>query len=245
MRTFWCILFIVCLAYASWGYEITFKEKPAKPVLNTAVPLVFNVGAMDLEEIAGQRMNLVMVDKDLEIMYHFAPVADAAGDFKQEIIFPEEDRYLLYFYFQPAGSVPVVKIVPLDVGKLVNKFGTVSMCLENEKRTADGSVICFITNPEELKEQTEIMFTFIFAELKSGRPIKTLLPYAGRGAQLIAINANQDTYLQKQSEEQGAAAYGPELHFKITFPKKGIYKLWLEYRTKKAMKTVPFLLQVK
>ncbi len=245
MKKVLCVLFLACLAGSGWGYEITFKDKPVKLSVNTPVPLVFNVGTVDLEEIAGQKMHLVVVDKDLEMMFHFSPVADAAGNFRQEVIFPEEDRYLLYFYFQPVGSVPVVKIVPLDVGKRINKFGTVRMYLENEKRTADGDTVCFITDPEEVKEKTETMFTFILAITKSGKPVKTLLPYAGRGAQLIAINANQDVYLQTQSEEQGAATYGPELHFKVTFPQKGMYKLWLEYRTKKKMNTIPFMLQVK
>lgn len=245
MKKALCIFFIICLAGTGWSYEVIFKEKPIKPIANKVVPLVFNVGTTDLVEIGGQKMNLVLVDQDLELMFHFFPAADAAGNFSQEVAFPQDGRYLLYFYFQPAGQVPVVKIVPVDVGKVVNKFGTVRMYLDNEKLTDDWQVVRFTTEPEEIKEKTEITFAFMVNELKSGKPVQNLLPYAGGGAQLVSINAAEDIYLQKQSVEQGAATYGPELHFKVTFPKKGIYKLWLEFRTKKKMNTIPFVLQVK
>jgi hypothetical protein len=244
MKKISLVLAMICIAYTGWGYEITFKDKPAKPVAGKPVPLAFSAGTTDLKEIGGQKMHLVMVDQDLEMMFHFFPLADAAGNFSQEVVFPLESRYLLYFYFQPMGSAPVVKIVPLDVGKVVNKFGTVRMYLDNEKLTDDGQVVRFTSEPEEVKEKTEIMFSFIIAELKSGKPVQNLLPYAGGGAQLVAINAAKDTYIQKQSEEQGAETYGPGLHFKVIFPKKGIYKLWLEYQTKKVMHTVSFMLQV-
>lgn len=239
------VLAMICLAGMAWGYEVTFKEKPVKLPINKIVPLVFNVGTVDLAEIGGQKMHLVLVDLDLEMMFHCFPAADAAGNFSQDVVFPQDGRYLLYFYFQPSGQAPVVKIVPLDVGKVVNKFGTVRMYLDNEKITADWQAVRFTTEPEEIKEKTEINFTFLVAEMKSGKPVQNLLPYAGGGAQLVAINATQDIYLQKQSVEQGLAAYGPELHFKVIFPKKGIYKLWLEFRSKKKMNTVPFTLQVK
>jgi hypothetical protein len=238
-------LVMICVACAGWSYEITFKEKPVKPAVNKIVPLVFSVGTSDLEKIGGQKMHLVLVDQDLEMMAHFFPAEDAAGNFSQEVIFPQEGRYLLYFYFQPSRSVPVVKIIPIDVGKVINKFGTVRMYLDNEKLTDDWQVVRFTTEPEEVKEKTDITFTFVIAELKSGKPVQNLLPYAGGGAQLVVINATQDIYVQKQSEEQGAANYGPELHFKLTFPRKGIYKLWLEYRSKKKINTIPFMLQVK
>ena len=238
-------MFMICLACAGWSYEITFKEKPVKPAVNKVFPLVFNVGTTDLAEIGGQKMHLVLVDQDLEIMFHFFPAVDAAGDFSQAVIFPQEGRYLLYFYFQPTGQAPVVKIVPMDVGKLVSKFGTVRMYLDNEKLTDDWQVVRFITDPEEVKEKTEITFTFVIVELKSGKPVQNLLPFAGGGAQLVSLNATHDTYLQAQSVEQGAAAYGPELHFKMTFPKKGMYKLWLEFRSKKKINTIPFMMQVK
>ncbi len=245
MKKLFCVVFMICLACAGWSYEITFKEKPLKPAVNKAVPLVFNVGTADLADIGGRKMHLVLVDQDLEMMVHLFPTADGAGNFSQDVVFPQEGRYLLYFYFQPVGQPPVFKIVPMDVGKLVNKFGTVRMYLDNERLTDDWQVVRFTTDPEEVKEKTEITFTFVLVELKSGKPVLNLLPYADRGAQLVIINATQDTYLQKLSEEQGAATYGPELHFKVTFPKKGIYKLWLEYRSKKKMNTIPFMLQVK
>jgi hypothetical protein len=240
-----CILFMICLSGTGWSYEITFKEKPVKPAINKPVPLVFSVGTTDLAEIGGQKMHLVLADQDLEMMIHFFPTPDAAGNFSQEVIFPQDGRYLLYFYFQPTGQAPVFKIVPVDVGKATSKFGTVRMYLDNERLTEDWQVVRFTTDPEEVKEKTEITFTFVLAELKSGKPVLNLLPYAGSGAQLVIINAIQDTYLQKQSEEQGAATYGPALHFKVTFPKKGIYKMWLEFRSKKKMNTIPFMLQVK
>jgi hypothetical protein len=240
-----CIIFLICLTGTGWGYEVTFKEKPVKLMANKIVPLVFNVGTADLADIGGQRMHLVLVDRDLEMMVHFFPAADASGNFSQDVVFPQDGRYLLYFYFQPAGQSPVVKIIPMDVGKLINKFGTVRMYLDNERLTDDWQVVRFTTDPEDIKEKTEITFTFVIAELKSGKPVLNVLPYADRGAHLVVINATQDTYLQKQSEEQGAATYGPDLHFKVTFPKKGIYKLWLEFRTKKKMNTIPFMLQVR
>lgn len=239
-----CLLVLGSLACTGWSYEITFKEKPAKIVAGQPVSLGFTVGTASLEEIGGQRMHLVLADIDLEWFHHYFPVMDAAGNFTQEIVFPQDGKYLLYFFFQPSLEPAIVKTVPLDVGKVTNKFGTVRMYLDNEKITEDWNVVRFTTEPEEVKEKTEITFTFVVAELKAGKLIKNLLPFAGAGQQLVIINAAKDIYLQIQSEEQGAAAAGPALHFKVTFPQKGIYKLWLEYRSKKLVNTVPFMIQV-
>lgn len=236
---------LICLAGNAWSYEVVFKEKPAKLEAKKVMSFVFNVGTADLKEIAGRKMHLVMVDKDLEMMFHFSPDADVAGNFTQEIMFPEESRYHLYFYFQPAGSPPIIKSMIMDVGKMINKFGTVRMYLENQKKTADGSVVCLLTDPEELKEQVETMITFVFADTKSAKPLKSIQPLADSGAQLVVINSNKDVYLQLQSEERSLPAYGPELHFKMKFPRKGVYKVWLEYKTKKGMNGIPFTLQVK
>lgn len=245
MKKVLCLLILVSLACSGWCYEITFKEKPAKIAAGKPVSFAFNAGTTRLELIGGQQMHLVLVDIDLELFYHYFPAMDAVGNFSQELVFPQDGRYLLYFYFKPDLEPAVVKIVPIDVGKVVDKFGTVRMYLDNEKITDDGYVVRFITEPEEVKEKTEIIFTFSIAELKSGKPMKNLLPYAGEGEELVSINSAKNVYLQIQSEEQGAAAGGPELHFKVTFPQKGIYKLWLEYRSKKMINAVPLMIQVK
>lgn len=244
MKKALCLLILAGFACTGWGYEITFKEKPAKISAGKPVSFAFNAGTAQLEVIGGRQMHLVLVDLDLELFYHYFPAPDAAGNFTQEFVFPQDGRYLLYFFFKPALELPVVKVVPIDVGKVVDKFGTVRMYLDNEKITDDGNVVRFITEPEEVKEKTEIIFTFTIAELKSGKPVKNLLPYAGEGQQLIIINAAKNVYLQVQSEEQAAAAAGPELHFKVAFPQKGIYKLWLEYKSKKLVNTVPLMIQV-
>ena len=244
MRKFLCVLIVTGLTCTGWCYEITFKEKPAKIVSGQPVSIAFTVGTNQLEVIGGQQMHLVLVDLDLELFYHYFPAMEATGTFTQELIFPQDGRYLLYFYFKPALEPAVVKIVPLDVGKVVNKFGTIRMYLDNEKLSDDGNIIRFTAEPEEVREKTEVTFTFTIAELKSGKPVKNLLPHAGEGAQLVIINAAKNIYLQIQSEEQGAAAAGPGLHFKVTFPQKGIYKMWLEYRSKKTINTIPVMLQV-
>ncbi len=244
VKKFLCLLALLSLACTGWSYEITFKEKPAKIAAGQPVALGFTVGTANLEAIGGRQMHLVLVDLDLEWFHHYFPAMDAAGNFTQELVFPQDGRYLLYFYFQPVHEPAVVKTVPLDVGKVTNKFGTVRMYLDNEKLTDDWNVVRFITEPEEVKEKTEITFSFSIGELKSGKPVKNLLPFAGAGQQLVIIKATKDVYLQVQSEEQGAAAAGPELHFKATFPQKGIYKLWLEYRSKKVVNIVPLMIQV-
>lgn len=239
------LLILVGLASTGWGYEITFKELPTKIAAGQPVPLAFTVGTTKLEVIGGQQMHLVVVDVDLELFYHYFPVMDTSGNFTQELVFPQDGRYLLYFYFKPALEPVVIKTVPLDVGKVTNKFGTVRMYLDNETLTDDGNVVRFTTEPEEVKEKTESTFSFIIAELKSGKPVKNLLPFAGEGQQLVIINAVKNVYLQIQSEEQVAAAVGPELHFKVTFPQKGIYKMWLEYRSKKLVNMVPLMIMVR
>ncbi len=244
MKKILCLFILAGLASTGWGYEITFKEQPAKISAGKPISLAFNVGTTKLGVIGGRQMHLVLVDLDLELFYHYFPAMDTAGNFKQELVFPQDGRYLLYFFFKPALEPTVVKIVPIDVGKVVNKFGTVRMYLDNEKITADWNVVRFTTEPEEVKEKTETIFTFTIAELKSGKPVKNLLPYAGEKQQLVIINAAKNVYLQVQSEEQGVAAAGPELHFKVTFPQKGIYKLWLEYRSKKMINTIPLMIQV-
>ena len=226
-------------------------EKPDKVVVDQPLHLVFNVGTKDLENSGGQSLHLIVVDQDLEMFAHYSPPADASGNFTQDLMFPAEGRYLLFFYFKPQLETPVVLRAVMDAGKMISPFPTVRLYFDTEKLTDDMMRAAFVTQPEEPVANRETIITYTFVEAKSDKPIQNLQDFLGHGGSLVAISANGQTLLRSLSQEAIVMAdpakvfYGPQLNFKMTFPQKGIYKMWGEFRRHNQTVVVPFMLMVK
>lgn len=250
-KLFFLALVLLGLCGSVNAYEVKWVEKPDKILIGQPLHLVFNVGTSDLEGAGGQLLQLIVTDQDLEVFAHYAPRLDASGNFTQDVVFPAEGRYILFFCFKPVLETPVALRAVMDAGKVKNPFPTVRMYFDTEKLTDDLMRAAFVTQPEEPVAGQETLITYTFAEAKTGKPVQNLQDCLGNGGSLVAINANGQTLSRSLTLENIGAAdpakalYGPQLNFKITFPQKGIYKMWGEFRRRNQTVVIPFMLMVK
>jgi len=239
------------------AYEINWVNKPDQIMPEARQHLTFNVGSagVSLENIAGQVMQMVVVDQSLDTYMHYFPVQGADGNFSQDIVFPNEGQYLFFFYFQPKSGTPVTLRSTLDVGEVTDWFATVSMYFDTEQFTDDDMKVAFTVVPKDIKEKTETQVTFAFIDGQSGQPVKDLQGYLQAAGELVMINAAGKIYKQVPSVERmpevvdpkkaNKIFFGPWVNFQVSFPEKGIYKLWGEFRHRNKMIIVPFMVWVK
>jgi hypothetical protein len=239
------------------AYEINWVTKSEELIPEARQRLVFNVvkTGNDADLTAGQVMQMVVVDQSLDTFMHYFPVRGADGNFSQDIVFPNEGRYLFFFNFQPQPGVPVMLRSTLDVGDVADRFATVSLYFDTEQVTDDMMKVAFSVVPKDIKEKTATQITFAFIQGQSGEPVQDLQEYLQGAGELVVINSTGKIYDQAASAERMPAVvdpkkakkvfFGPRVNFTMTFPEKGIYKLWGEFRHKNQMILVPFMVWVK
>lgn len=222
--------------------QFTFNSNPEsgkKVNLNIQVNDLMGKTVNKFEFGHEKLMHLIVVSKDLSYFDHLHPVYKGKGLFTVTPDFPSGGEYKLFADFIPEGSDKNVKT------KLVKVSGEqakpVSLIPDRVlTKVIDGKEVTL--KFDKLMTKNEVKMTFTIKDAKTKKGITDLQPYLGAIGHVVAISGDTNTYLHVHPMNEKSS--GPDAEFMTSFPKKGLYKIWGQFKQNGDVFIVPFVVDV-
>ncbi len=214
----------------------------------------------ELEVVHEKPFHLIMVSQDLSWYAHEHPAVTANGDLKLDFTFPEAGNYVLYGDFKPKDKT--AEVIPMALRVEGEAPKAVALNVDNLKlpKRVDGYEVKLTTTPT-LQHGDQVKLAFSVTQNK--KPVTDIETYLGAGGHLVGVSEDTTRYLHAHPADhvvheagghgQGHAQHhaaptaknGPNLEFATTFPRDGLYKLWLQFQHAGKVHTVPFVVTVR
>jgi uncharacterized membrane protein len=209
----------------------------------------------DLMIVHEHPLHLIVVSADLTFFDHVHPTLEPDGSLSLAYAFPRPGPYLLFAEATPAGQraqvfrLPVVvraqaggPDAPTSLLDLVP-----SPCLSKAVDTDPTMTAELRFQPRTPASGIETHFLVRFA--KDGLPVTDLEPYLGAMAHGVFISQDSGTFLHCHPEQlmvpDATTRGGPEIPFATSFPRPGLYKLWIQFERQGRTGFVSYVIDVK
>ncbi len=195
----------------------------------------------DLVLIQEKKIHAFLVREDLSEFQHLYPEPAREG-WTLRPRFREGGSYHLYLDYQPMGekhtTLHTMFIVPgLGMTKLLPSMNTSSTVI------VDGVTARVAFVPPMLTTGTTTKLTFTLEQ--RGQTVQEIGPLLGGfGHVTILQRGRPDRYIRVQALADRQPEDG-QLSFKTIFPERGIYLAYAEFNIAGALKTFPFVIDVK
>jgi hypothetical protein len=170
-----------------------------------------------------------VVSEDLQFFVHGHPTFVADGVFQYPVTLPGPGVFRVLGDFYPAGATPqlasdtvIVPGTPPAPVRLARDYST---------KIAENLTVSFATVPEQAvaTQRTQLRFT-----IAGAHPLER---YLGAWAHMLLASGD---LIDMMHEHPLLADGGPKMEFEITFPRPGIYRLWLQVQSDQTVNTVHF-----
>ncbi len=178
-------------------------------------------------------LHLFVVSQDLQFFAHEHPDFLGDGSFEWRGVLPKAGLYRLLADFFPVGGSPQLAVETLVVPGRAQLGNDLAPDL-GEKR-AENTQVSLLTDPAPPLEGKEARLLFKL------QPDSGLEPYLGTWAHLLAASWDLVDLLHEHPWNLQSL---PRLDFKLIFPRRGLYKIWLQFQRQGAVNTVAFTLPV-
>jgi hypothetical protein len=194
----------------------------------------------DFEITHEKLLHLIIAGQDLSYFNHIHPEYKGEGVFEAVNHFPAGGKYRVIADFKPAGGDAMTKLAWLEVeGEPADPAPIV--LTDPLEATADGKRVTLRIG--SLAPDEASVLAFHVEDEASGRPIADLEPYLGAIGHVVILSEDGEQYVHVHAEgDQGS---GPDARFEATFPKRGIYKIWAQFRHQGRVFTTSYAVQVK
>lgn len=236
--------------------SVTPTAKPGTPVtLQFAIRNTKdNSVVKDLEILHEKPFHLIMVSQDLSWYAHEHPQITANGDLTLNFTFPEAGNFVLYGDFKPRGKAGEVIPIALRVEGEAPKAVVLKEDNLAVPKNVDGFEVKLTTTPS-LQHGDSAKLAFRIT--KNKKPIADIETYLGAGGHLVGVSEDTTRFLHAHPagheaggqghahhEAPAKAKHGPNLEFATTFPRDGLYKIWLQFQHAGKIHTAPFVVRV-
>jgi hypothetical protein len=195
----------------------------------------------DLSLIQEKKIHAFLVREDLSGFQHLYPEATREG-WTLRARFREGGAYHLYLVYQPIGerhaTLHTAFIVPgLGMTKVLPSMSTSSTVI------VDGVTARIAFLPPVITTGTSTKLTFTLEQ--RGQVVQEIGPLLGAfGHVTILQQGRPDRYIRTQALTDRQPEDG-RLSFETIFPERGIYMAYAEFNIAGALKTFPFVIEVK
>lgn len=189
------------------------------------------------EVVHEKLFHLFLVSDDLKFFAHEHPTPGADGLFRYTAVFPKAAAYRLLCDFYPAGGTPQLHARTfITAGYKPPAVLTVAQ-LETDvyPKTAENLEVGLEMIPvQPIAGQPALLFFTL-------SPADGLEQYLGAWGHMLAASADLiDTIHTHPFIADG----GPRIQFNVTFPREGMYRLWVQFQRQGKVNTVQFTVPV-
>ncbi|GIU83069.1 MAG: cupredoxin domain-containing protein [Acidobacteria bacterium] len=219
----------------------------------------------DLEIFHEKPMHLIVVSTDLAEFYHLHPELQKDGSLKLSMTFPNGGDYKLYAEFKPKKvKNEILKILDLRVSGNQREKAELKPD-EKLDKIVDGLRVSMKREGMLIAGQPTTL-KYKILDPQTNKPVGDLEEYLGEIAHFVVINSNLNEFSHshafwagahrrnKNSHHEHQHSHSPEKEIigtdedaimtEVTFPKEGIYKIWMEFQRNGKVTTVPFVVEV-
>jgi hypothetical protein len=202
----------------------------------------------EFEVIHNKLMHLIIVGDDLSYFAHIHPRFEAKGEiFTIVHTFPESGKYKLWIDFKPKdGNQTLVAFMINVTGNPVHIPITLVYDKKYIKESSDRKYQISLKLAEKLATGTDVDMVFRISDI-SGKPITDLEPLMGAGGHSVIISSDIKEFLHVHpTEEVDPISWkgGPDISFRANFPKRGLYKAWVQFQHQGKLVIADFSLDV-
>jgi len=242
------------------------KTTPEKLTAGEPVNLLFSITGPKGEPVQGlsimhdRFLHIVIASQDFTVFAHihpddFEPVTPEllkTARFPLRFIFPKAGRYLVAADFAVEDR-PFSRHFILDVGGSP-KMGAPKKDLSREKKF-EGYDVRLNVESSPVVSGKEVKFRYIIT--RDGKPVTDLEPYLSAPMHLAIISADlKNHFIHTHGEVPGMehhaghmhmkppASFGPEIDVHTTFPAKGLYQIFGEFRHHDKVVATSFMVEV-
>ena len=234
------------LAVAENGLRLVVDERelPRGQTANVRFRIIDERGrtVRDFDVEHTKRMHLIVVRRDLSAFEHLHPEQDRDGSWSVRLRLPNAGSYRLFADFSRQGQ-PFTLASDLHVDGRADLRPLPAPAAES---LSDGG---YRVRLDAGRARPGEEAALRFAITKDGRPVQTE-PYLGAGGHLVALRDGDLAFLHVHPSDHGhdaaeGTAHGESVAFAATFPTKGRYRLFLQFKHEGTVQTVAFTQGVK
>ncbi len=187
-------------------------------------------------------LHLLGVSRDLATFQHLHPEPAADGSYRVETRFPSGGEYVLFADYSAEGAAPSVQ--RLELGVVGAPRAPVALTeSRSATQAADGLRLTLRTQKPLRAGGSGATLRFDVEDVATGQPVRDLEPYLGAMAHFVLISEDTQSLLHAHPlEAVGAGLSTVSAH--TTFPRAGLYKLWVQLQRRGEVVTVPYVLRV-
>lgn len=212
------------------------KNQECEIILKVANP--DGTPATNFSIVHEKQMHLLAVSKNLADLMHLHPVYEEGGLFRVVATFHQGGAYKLYADFTPEGKSQHLITHEVKVeGEETQE--EIKQDIEREKQI-DNLIFKLTAQEVAANHHTELVFTIKNAA--TGTPVSELEPYLGSAGHVVIVSEDQEEFLHVHPVDEKVT--GPNVSYMTSFPRRGNYKIWGQFKYKEKIYTVPFVISV-
>jgi len=199
-------------------------------------------------------MHLIIVSRDLAQFAHVHPEATGVvGEYAVTHTFPAAGEYILYDEFKLNGHEDEVHRFELKVGS--GESGAAQLVPDMGTRQVNGYSV-------QIRPQGEVkagaQSGFVVTIERDGGPITDLQPYLGAASHIVVLDESVGSFAHVHSVagstppgqlmaamDEPPARFGPNVAFSHSFPKAGLYTVWLQFSHNGQVTTVSWVVEAR
>ena len=224
-------------------YNVNIRLDPITPEAGKPTELVLSMTDQRLgdpinefEMVHDKLMHVIIVGEDLSYFAHIHPTIRSGNDdssiFTITHIFPNSGKYKLWVDFKPKGGNQIIAAFKFNVtGQPIHRPEKLVHDGKYINQSLDGQYQISLKIPDTIVAQNNVNIAFSISDI-SGRPITNLEPLMAAGGHSVIISSDLKEFLHVHPTKEVDPNWrgGPDISFKTSFPKPGLYKAWGQFQ---------------
>ncbi len=218
-------------------YPLRLELIPPRVRPREKVDLVFSVENPDtgkivsrFETVHERLFHLFIVSADLQYFVHDHPKYNGAGEFRYAATFPKAGMYRVLGDFYPAGATPQLAPQTIFVEGQPVSLADAKLTPDVAPQKGQNSEVELTMDPPRPIAGAATRLVF---QLKPGDSLER---YLGAWAHMLAASEDLIDLLH----EHPFNADNGRIEFDLTFPRTGIYRVWIQFQRDGVVNTVAF-----
>jgi hypothetical protein len=187
-------------------------------------------------EIVHEKLyHVFLVSQDLSVFIHTHPELQPDSTFRLGVRLPKAGMYRILSDFYPQGGTPQLVVNTLMVPGEGFHLAAPKLAPDLTPQTAENTGVELVTEPAQPRAGAKTALLFRL------RPNDGIEPYLGAMAHLLAASSDLiDMIHSHPIQVVDHSAESKELQFKLTFPRAGVYRVWVQSQRKGVVNTAAF-----
>jgi hypothetical protein len=224
-------------------YLVDLRHEPSR--INPGDNVLLGFGILDpksrkpvreFEVVHEKLFHLFVVSQDLKFFLHTHPERQGDGDFQLNMRFPKPGMYRLLSDFYPAGGTPQLIVNTVMVPGQGFTLTPAKIDADLRPQHSENASAELEISPSAPCAGDNVVLNVRVT------PDDGIEPYIGAMAHMLAASSDLIDMIHQHPFQTTDGHWGAykQMQFNMTFPRPGIYRVWIQFQRKSVVNTVAF-----